>query len=157
MREYDNIEYRYKTGDANCERALKFASSTLGFAPDTARLKFDLSFFSGGIGVLDKLAFSCFVGPEQWEPLIGRLNLVAPHAAMNDAGWREDFAWLVKHTESGSVEESCCAFINAEKKGFQGTCTPGDGIFFFKGSDVNSWTAVWGSGGEVNYLYFDQG
>jgi hypothetical protein len=157
MREYDNIEYRYRTNESNSEAALRFISRELGYSPDTSLLKFDLSFFSGGIGVFDKLAFSCGANDGQWEALIQKLSLLSPSETMMNEEWAEDLTWLVRHSEPYSIEESCAQFINTEKKQFQGDCTPDCKIFFSKESNVNTWTAIWGKNGDLNYLHFDQG
>jgi hypothetical protein len=58
MREYDNVDYSYKSLEKTSEQAISFISGVLGFKPDPSMLECDLNFFSGGIGMDDKLAFS---------------------------------------------------------------------------------------------------
>jgi len=74
MREYDNVEYRYKSDDASREKGIRFVSGYLGLTPNIDSLEFDLSFFSGGIGIDDNLAFSCLLGSHQWEIVINKLQ-----------------------------------------------------------------------------------
>jgi hypothetical protein len=158
MREYDNVDYRYKRSDKTSEEALAFISGVLGFRPDPKTLEYDLNFFSGGIGVDDKLAFSCPIEPGDLETFRAKMELVAPLDAIRDASWVDDFAWLLKSDGSGSsIVASASAFINENKKEFQSPCTADSVILFARDSDVNTWTAVWQSSAKLNYLYSDQG
>jgi len=158
MREYDNIDYNYKSSDGENEKALDFVSSTLGFSPDRNTLDYELNFFSGGIGVDDKLAFSCSVPPEKLEGIINKLRLITPIHALQDTGWGEDFAWLVKHDgDASEINVSSSNFINKNRKPFQSHCTADQAIYFERESNVNTWTAVWISDEKFNYLYSDQG
>jgi hypothetical protein len=156
MREYDNVDYRYKSSDGASERAVAFVSEILGFRPDPAKLEYDLNFFSGGIGVDDKLAFSCTIDPQQLPTIIDKLELVPPLEAAGNKDWGEDFSWLLEAEPDSSIETCALEFINGHKKAFQSP--PAEGFLFFaRESNLNTWTAVWQSDGKFNYLYSDQG
>ena len=158
MREYEGVELRYCRSDTNLAKRLPVVENLLGFAPDPQQLDFDLSFWAGGAGVLDKLAISCNVSPEQWQTLKQKLDLYSPEEMVARDDCREDFIWLV------ADDEECCGilatsaqFINDNKAAFQETCLESHAIYFSYMSDVNGWTAVWEQGGRINYAYFCQG
>ena len=158
MREYDGVEVRYCRPDADLAKSLQVVENLLDFAPDPLLLDFDLSFWAGGAGVLDKLAISCNITPEQWQTLKQKLDLYSPEEMVARDDCREDFIWLV------ADDEECCdilatsaQFINDNKAAFQETCLESHAIYFSYMSDVNGWTAVWEQGGRINYAYFCQG
>jgi hypothetical protein len=159
MRKYDNVDYRFRSSDAKSEEAVEAISDILGFLPDTNLLEYDLRFFSGGIGVDDRLAFSCAVTPDMLGAAVTNLRLVSPEEALSYPGWAEDFIWLVKHQggDATSIRFSSADFINSKRRPFQSQCNESLAIFFARGSDVNTWTAVWISDNKLNCLYVDQG
>ena len=158
MRKYDNVDHRFRSSDAKSEKAVETISGILGFLPDTNTLEYDLNFFSGGIGVDDRLAFSCTVAPDTLEVAVTKLRLVSPEEALSDPGWAEDFAWLVKRQgDATSIRLFSADFINSRRRPFQSQCNENLAIFFARGSDVNTWPAVWISENKLNYLYADQG
>jgi len=158
MRKYDNVDYRFRSSDAKSEKAVETISGILGFLPDTNMLEYDLNFFSGGIGVDDRLAFSCAVAPDTLEVAVRNLRLVSPEEALSDPVWAEDFIWLVKHQgDATSIRLSSANFINSKRRPFQSQCNESLAMFFAQQSDVNTWTAVWVSENKLNYLYADQG
>jgi hypothetical protein len=158
MREYDNIDYRYKSLDRESQTALRFLATFLGFQPDTSTLEYDLNFFCGGVGVDDKLAFRCSLSRDETAAAVRRLRLILPEEALSDSAYGEDFAWLVKHDDGPSlVRKSSSRFINKNRKPFQNRCSEEVEMFFARESDVNAWTAVWISDGKFNCLYADQG
>ena len=158
MREYDGVEVRYRRPDADLDKSLQVVENLLGFAPDPQQLDFDLSFWAGGAGVLDKLAISCNVSPEQWQTLKQKLDLYSPEEMVARDDCREDFIWLVADDgECSDILATSAQFINDNKAAFQETCLESHAIYFSYMSDVNGWTAVWEQGGRINYAYFCQG
>ena len=57
---YDNKEYRFRDEDSSTQAGRQRVAALLGLpnAPSPEGLRFDLSFFSGGIGVYDKHAIA---------------------------------------------------------------------------------------------------
>lgn len=158
MREYDGIERNYKTSDPDQTKNLDRIKNILGFLPKSEGLNFDLSFYSGGIGVFDKLAVSCEVNSEQWNFVKENLKLHSPESALLIGNWAEEFVWLLEaEGHEQNINQFASEFINNNKREFQGQCTPASEIYFSYESDVNHWVAVWGSAKSLNYLYFDQG
>ena len=155
---YDGIDYRYSSSDANKEKAILIIKNILGFAPETNELDYSLNFYSGGIGVDDRLAIRCRFIPSNWPLVISKLNLKRPSEALSNPDWGKDFAWLVSDDETPSnVEEDCCNFVNTQKKVFQDTASSKDTLLFTDESNVNSWCVVWVVDDNLNYLSFDQG
>ncbi len=158
MREYDGMERNYKISDPDQAENLERIKNILGFLPDSESLKFDLSFYSGGIGVSDKLAICCEVNSEQWNTVKEKLKLFSSQSALLIGNWAEDFVWLLEaNGGEENINQFASEFINTNKSEFQSQCTPGSEIYFSYESDVNHWVAVWGSETTLNYLYFDQG
>jgi len=158
MREYDNVDYRYSSQDGGKEKAIDFISAFLGFTPEFSTLVFDLNFFSGGIGVHDRLAFSCNATIGQLEKAVEKRHLIVPAAIEANLECGEDFEWLVNSAGvRRPIEESCLDFLNAEKREFQDPCTAKCQMHFAQFSNVNTWTAVWGEEGRLNCLHYDQG
>lgn len=158
MREYDGIERRYRKSDLDLEKNLNIVQNLLGFRPSVDRLDFDLSFYSGGIGIYDKLAISCDASSDQMRLVRDKLRLYSPNEAIAMKEWEEDFIWLVTGEESCvNILSGSAGFINQEKAEFQDICLPEHTMLFSCESNVNDWTAIWGSGTRLNYAYFNQG
>ncbi|MFM2476823.1 hypothetical protein [Celerinatantimonas sp. MCCC 1A17872] len=158
MHNYDGIEYRYQSSNLDSKLSLERLEKILGFQPLTESLDFDLSSYSGGVGVDDKYAIACNVTSEQ----IGQfqqLNMIySPIDAIAKQEWRDDFIWLLTGGEAYSdLLTSAAAFINQEKSAFQDICSTDGMIYFGYGSDVNHWSTIWGRSGRFNYLYNSQG
>lgn len=158
MRDYDGVGHRYKNEDQNSEEAISVLTGILGFSPNTTSLKYELNLYAGGIGIDDKLAF-CFEASEQEiRSVAEKLGLITPLDALRDAGWGEDFAWLIDDDGRGDpVIDLSVKFINQNKKPFQSNCSESCSIYFSRESNVNTWTAVWICESTLNYLSFDQG
>lgn len=157
MREYDGVERNYKHSDSDLDKNIERVKNILGYIPSSNGLCFDLSFYSGGIGVLDKLAISCQANHEQWSIVKNKLALHSPESALSTECWAEDFLWLVQAKDEINMRHFASHFVNDNKLEFQQLCSPRSEIYFSYQSDVNNWSVVWGSDLKLNYLYFDQG
>ena len=148
----------YKHSDPDSIKSYERVKKILGFSPNLNGLSFDLSYYSGGIGVLDKLAISCEINSEQWDTARKKLTLHSPEEALLMDSWAEEFVWLIDaEGEEGNINQFASEFINDNKREFQHSCSPSSEIYFSYQSGVNNWTAVWCSTLTLNYLYFDQG
>ena len=158
MKLYDDKEYRYKNTDKNREKSLGIIENLIGFKPSDKDLKYDLSFYAGGIGVLNKLGITCVAGDEQWAIVKLKYPLVTPDDAVEYNPWREDFLWLIDNEACQSnVLDSAISFIRDNKLDFQEDADRESLIYFVEESDVNDWTVFWSKGGMLNYLYYNQG
>lgn len=158
MHPYDGVDYRYTSSDADKEKAFGFIKNILGFLPDADGLDYSLNFYSGGIGVDDRLAIHCKFNPTDWTSVTGKLRLKPPSEVLSNPEWGEDFAWLVSNDETPSdVKADCCAFVNIKKREFQDAVSLEHTLLFTDESNTNSWCVVWVVGDNLNYLSFDQG
>ena len=158
MREYDGIEKRYRKSDLDLDKNIELVEDLLGFCPDVEQLDFDLSFYSGGIGVYDKLAISCLHSSNGLLLTKEKYNLMTPEEAIKDLIWAEDFEWLVKgDNDDADYLVSTVNFINDNKAEFQDVCLQDSKIYFSYESNVNHWAVVWLVGERLNFAYFDQG
>ncbi len=158
MHPYDGIDYRYASSDVDGDKALRIITNILGFAPEANGLNYSLNFYSGGIGVDDRLAIRCKVASSDWSSVIDKLNLKSPSDALSNPDCGEDFAWLVSDKETpDDVSKDCCNFVNAKKMAFQDNVSLEHTLLFTNESNVNSWCVVWAVGDNLNYLSFNQG
>lgn len=158
MRKYDGKEHCYKDVDEDREKSLNIISNLIGFKPILKGLKYNLNFYAGGIGVLDKLGLTCLVSHEQWTYVKSKNKLFTPKEASEHEFWGEDFLWLIdnEENESGIINNSI-NFINSNKLKFQEKPNNYFFIYFVEWSDVNDWTVFWGKDSTLNYLYYSQG
>lgn len=155
---YDGKERRFTHKDIKQGKGLSIINDLLGFEPQGNGLLYDLSFYSGGIGVIDKLAITFPASYCKFEVLKNKLEILSPEDAGNDEFWSEDFIWLVEDEAlKQDIRVKSINFINENKLPFQATCTANSDIFFVKWSDVNDWTVIWIDSGVFNYAAFSQG
>lgn len=157
---YDNTERRYRHTDQDQSDGLKAVALLLHLQKPPAKeaLLYDLSFYSGGIGVLDTLAITLPTDSDLWASICEALMVATPEEAAADAAWGEDFLWLVAGEEKQvAPREAAVRFINEERKGFQDECNGESCILFSQWSDVNDWTALWGNDEKLNYAGYSQG
>lgn len=158
MRRYDGVDYKYTNNDADKEKSLSVIANLIGFNPPSDQLSYSLSFYAGGTGVDDRLAIRCQFTQGDWPAVVQRLRLRPPQEAIGNAGWEEEFRWLIgAEGKDGALDEHCYRFINSEKHSFQDVVDDKWEVFFSNESDVNSWCVVWRANGCMNYLSFDQG
>ncbi len=140
------------------DKSLSVIANLFGFKPPSDQVRYSLSFHAGGTGVNDRLAIRCQFAQGDWPGVVQRLRLRQPQEAIGNAGWEEDFLWLIgAEGIDGTLDEHCHRFINSEKHDFQDDVNDKWEVFFANESDVNSWCVVWRSNDCMNYLSFDQG
>ena len=100
--DYDNVERRYRHTDEAREAGLQAVALLLRLEtpPPPEGLCYDLSFFSGGIGVLDRLAISLPADEALWAHVAEVLRARTPEEAARDEAWAEDFVWLLTGAKS---------------------------------------------------------
>ena len=156
---YDNQERRYRHDGPNRARGLQLVVASLRLA-DVALVesaKFDLSFYSGGIGVVDRLAIHLQATAEVVEQVVRNLEGVTPEVMALDP-YAEEFLWLVSDDGNNSSPRSdSVRFVNEERKEFQPLCDDHSRVFFADWSTVNDWVVLWTAAGSLNYLGYGQG
>lgn len=156
---YDGTERRFRHTDASRTDGLAVVARLLGLPESLAdEVLYDLSFYSGGIGVYDQLAISIPADPNTWLQAVEASSARTLDEAEADAAWVGELLWLFTREEQvAPLRAAAVAFINGERRDFQGECLPSNRIAFSTGSDVNHWVALWGDDTRLNYRGFDQG
>lgn len=157
---YDGVERRFHHADADRDTGLDVVARVLHLPrpPPRERVFYDLSFYSGGIGVLDRLAITLPADPATWASVAAAIGAKSPEEASRDAGWADELLWLFASGEKPvPLREAAVRFINGERREFQSECLPASRILFADGSGVNWWVALWGDDTALNYLGYDQG
>ena len=157
---YDNRERRYRHTDRTRDEGRAVVAHVLGLLePPADELLFDMSFFSGGIGVLDRLAITMPADPLLWSTVETSLRCRTLEQASAEESWLRDLIWLFTGEQEGTtpIHSAAVGFINRERREFQTECAPTSRILFGYESDVNDWRALWGDDGRLNYLGYSQG
>jgi hypothetical protein len=155
---YDGKERRYRNSDVDRAGGLKIVAKLLRLAspPAPNSLRYDLSFYSGGIGVLDVLGITYACSLAEFERVAVGLNAQDVAAAVADPAWAEDLLWLID-ADGLSPADAATKFVLEEKFDFQAVCTPSSPIRFVVGSGVNDWTVLWFESLHLNYRGYSQG
>ncbi len=157
---YDNKEYRYRHSDRDRREGLTKVARLLGLAgvPDQSGLFYDLSFFSGGIGIYDQLAVTMPANAAVWTAVLDAKPVNTPEAIKADPAYAEEFLWLVCGEDTSlELRAAGAAFINRGKRAFQTECRASDKILFDPCSGVNDWLVIWGTDDVLNCMAFSQG
>jgi hypothetical protein len=161
---YDGRERRFCDDDAEPEaraggRELVARLLCLPEPPAGVGLRYELSFYSGGIGVLDRLHIAMPCSPAGVEEIVARAGMLAPPELRVDDERREALDWLV-HDERHppqSPEEALAAFVNDQRRAFQPQSREGMRTWFYPDSDVNCWSLVYEVDGVLAFIAYDQG
>lgn len=156
---YDNVERRYRHTDEARDEGRAVVARLLNLPePPAGEVLFDLSFFSGGIGVLDHLAITLPADPVVWSSVVGSLRGRTPEEASADEPRAGELIWLLTGDEEDvPIRAAAVGFINQQRREFQDECGPTSRILFGYGSNVNDWVVLWGDGTRLNYLGYSQG
>ena len=157
---YDGKERRYRHTDDDIREGIRLVTQMLRLPtpPPQLGLLYDLSIYSGGIGVLDRLAIALPFPRTQTLDVIANLEARCPEEALSDLGWRDDFLWLVDDEDNRLVPRVAAArFLNAKRSEFQPECDAFAEIWFEPGSNVNEWTVLWRTHDMLSYLAYAQG
>jgi hypothetical protein len=145
---YDGVERRFRDGDTGemLERGRALVRQILQHevAPGT---RWDLSFYSGGIGVMDHLYIRLPCSRTEADAIIGGLGFITPECT------HEEIVWLVACHDEWS-QEAVAEFIRASKSAFQ---PEADVVYFEPSSGVNSWAVLYYADAALSYIAFDQG
>ena len=156
---YDNVERRYRHTDGTHGAGRNVVAQVLHLPdPPAGELLFDMSFFSGGIGVLDRLAIAMPADPELWSSVATALRCCTPEEATADDDWVRQLLWLLTgENDTVPIRPAAVGFINQQRREFQTECVAAARILFAHESDVNDWVALWGDDARLNYLGYSQG
>jgi hypothetical protein len=160
MRPYDDRTLEYRHTDVDQVEGLRLVASYLALphVPAGAGLRYEISLYSGGMGILDAVAITLAPGTAAAHEVAARLQLVTPEAAAGEQTWGEDFRWLLDNDEQPlPIRDASARFLDQKRRQFQPACRQRDPQWFAAESGVNSWGAVWEHDGAVSFLAFDQG
>ncbi len=144
---YDGVERRFHHDDRDPAEGRGIVARVLRIplpAPPPA-LRYELSFYSGGIGIVDRLRVS--IALDSATPVVRGCGL-APLAE----GARD--VWFVEEEEPLTAAH-LAAFVEENRASFQPAVATH--AWFDPESSVNGWTLVYYAEGAVHYLAYDQG
>jgi hypothetical protein len=156
---YDNIERRYRHTDRTRDEGREVVAKLLSLPePPSGELLFDLSIFSGGIGVLDRLAITFRADDVLWSRVMNSLQGRTPEEANTDEAWIGDLIWLLTGEEERvPIRPAAVQFVNEQRRTFQTDCLLTSRILISHQSDVNDWSVLWGNDTWLNYVGYSQG
>jgi hypothetical protein len=156
---YDSVERRFRHTDPTPGDGRAIVAQVLCLPePPAGELLFDLSFYSGGCGVIDRLAIAAPADPVLWSSVVKSLGVQTLEEARGGEFYAEDLIWLLTGKEEQvALPPAAVRFINEERREFQTECLPTSRILVGKGSDVNAWKLLWGDDTRLNYLGYRQG
>jgi hypothetical protein len=139
-------------------RALVARMLSLLSPPPPEGLRYDLRFYSGGIGVMDRIHVALPLAPAEVDAIVARLGLQVPEAAAGDAVWGEDFVWLVQDEDDPCLlREAVERFVEKERADFQPSLGAQGRVWFAPASGVNAWSVLYEADRDVCFVGFDQG
>lgn len=156
---YDGIERRFRHTDPVPGYGPEALALVLRLSHVPAgKLLYDLSFYSGGVGIIDNLAASVSATPELWAEAIAGMRAQTLEEAASDPDWTPELRWLLTSAEDPvPLRPAAVEFIAEHQLGFQSICRPEDRILFEHGSNGNHWGILWGDDARLNFLGYDQG
>lgn len=154
---YDGVTRRFGDGDGQADGPA-IVARILGLAAMPPEAHYEMSFYSGGIGVLDHVAIGVPLAHVQLAAVRAHLGAEVPDLLAADPEWGEDFLHLVTDDDAPcALAVAVATFVEARRASFQPPCVPGDAVWFEPASTVNGWSALWVHGDGLGYLGFVQG
>ena len=160
MTAYDGRDHRFRNNDASSETGRELVAAILGVDSGslTVDAKYDLNFYTGGIGADDRHAIRIRPDAAIWDAVIRRLKADGPENLSRVPFWGEGFLGLIDSGNDVSlIDAKARGFVNGERRPFQAECREDSRLLFGACSDVNGWSVLWGSVFSLNYLAFSQG
>lgn len=159
---YDDVERRFRDDDDDPSRRARgrdlVARLLGGTAVPAAGLRYDFSFYSGGIGVIDRLYVALPCGAAEVDAIVARLGWLTPEASVADASWREHFLWLLGvEDEERPLRALVGEFIAEQRTDFQPVPDEQARVWFESYSGVNSWALLYEQDGRLCLIGYDQG
>lgn len=159
---YDNKERRFRHSDPDRAEGLAWVASLLHLPRPLGPegVLYDLSFFSGGIGIIDQLAITLPIDAAGETSILEALDARTLEDAVADPAWGEELLWLLSEGDEPAPPDfrgAAARFIDRHRKTFQPASPSAENIHFVAASGVNSWTVLWRNGELLSYRSFDQG
>ena len=160
---YDGIERCFRHTDTDRTTGFDIIAQLLQLqiCPPYNDILYDLSFYSGGFGIFDRLAISLPANRKIWESTIVKLGAKTLEDANQDLSWTSELVWLLSDDEEDEIavilRETAVRFINNSRCEFQSSCKMVNWIYFIDGSNINHWGTLWGDATRLNYRAYSQG
>lgn len=157
---YDGGTRCFSHTDANRANGLQTVARVLSIQQSSLpkQTLYDLSFYSGGMGIMDRLAITLPVNEELIAEIMQGLDAWSPESLVADPEFAEGFLWFINAEEDpDSSRERAVDFINKHRQSFQTDCAPEHEIWFDAWSDCNDWKALWRTGNHLHYLASSSG
>ena len=151
---YDDRVRRFRHDDPGDQAfARGLVERLLRMPVEAHALRYDLAFFSGGIGINDNL-FISIEAAEAWraKPPAGFLHA---DEALADEALADDIRWLIMSDEDLEPDAALTAFITDHRAPFQAPV--GDEMWIEATSGANSWTVAYTHRGWLHWMSQDQG
>jgi hypothetical protein len=160
---YDGQERCFRHDDMDPSRrargrALVAKVLSLVSPPLPEGLRYDLRFYSGGIGVQDRLHVALPLAPADVDAVVARLGMQVPDVVASDETWGEDLLWLVQDEDDPRpLREAVERFVAKERADFQPSLGAHGRVWFDPTCSVNGWSVLYEADGDVCLIVFDQG
>ncbi|MDC3958353.1 hypothetical protein KEG38_31140 [Polyangium jinanense] len=120
-------------------------------------LRYDMYFYSGGIGISDQIHISLPCTPTETNAIIARLGFATPEEAVADEAWRDDFEFLVLDgNDTEPLHTAVAAFVEEHRAEFQPPPDEPMRTWFSRESGPNAWSLVYEREGVLSFLALEQ-
>jgi hypothetical protein len=160
---YDGQERSFRHDDPEPSwraqgRALVARLLALPEPPAPEGLRYELRYYSGGIGVQDFIHVALPASRVEVDAAVARLRLVTPEAAAADAESGQDILGVMQGGDNArSLGEGVDEFVEDNRASFQPSRGADDRVWVALPFSPNFWTVVYEVGGDLCLMAFDQG
>jgi hypothetical protein len=171
LHDYQGIRHRFKDDDLDprlLERGQAIIIEILKLQNliDISLLRYDLSFYSGGMGIIDNLFIKLSCNSTTASEIISSLKLVDVANDNLDLELRDYLIW--RTTDDEESEDSVDVYtlvennkisqlVNEEKADFQDIASSNSFICFREDTGPNYGTIIYYLNGNLNYISYDYG
>lgn len=142
---YDGRERRYRDDDPGDRSVgLGIVERILHVAPPPGA-RYDLAFYSGGLGVMDRLAISL------------PADAATASSIARGLGWVPASQALESEDVKGLIDGDLTDFVETHKAAFQPSPAPESTVWLDPGAGVNAWQLGYAQDGWLHVLGYDQG
>jgi hypothetical protein len=170
LHDYQGIRHRFKDDDLDprlLERGQSIVVEILKLSNliDVSLIGYDLSFYSGGMGIIDNLFMKLSCNSTKASEIISSLKLVDVANDNLDLDLRDYLISIAIDEESEESVDICTLIkhnkisqlVNEEKADFQDIASSEHFICFSESTNPNYGTIIYYLNGSLNYISYDYG
>ena len=171
LHDYQGIRYHFKDDDLDprlLERGQAIIIETLKLPSliDVSPIEYDLSFYSGGMGIIDNVFMKLSCNSTKVSEIISSLKLVNVANDNLDLDLRDYLIWDTTDGEELEDSVDICTLIennkisqliNEQKADFQDMACVDTSIYFDENTGSNNGKIVYYLNGNLNYIFYDYG